>query len=213
MADLGPALIGLIGAGLGSLVTFLIARSNQQAVARTHQVAQADAKRSRLQELIIDAYVSAREGVGWLHQNNVEDSVLDPWRVTYEPQVRESLGQVRQARLALDKAAALAGDGPLAEAADRAAAALLVFENAWVAAREYADKMHNGAAGQRRFAEGGFKREYDRLIDSRAQLTGMRKSLRSQEINGGGLAPSGLLAELRRAAGSGSVSQQIEAPP
>ncbi len=120
--------------------------------------------------------------------------------------VRASIELVRRARQDLDRAAASLGTGSLAEAADNAAAALLVFEHAWVEAREYADKMHNGPQTQRKFAEDGFRREYSKLIDSRGELVGMSGELRSAEIAAGGLAPDGLLARLRRAAAPGPDS-------
>jgi hypothetical protein len=152
-------------------------------------------------QLAADGYVAALEGVSWLHPDNIEDSVLEPWVHSYEPRFRFSIDRLRDARTGLHKAAALSQPGPLREAASEAARLAGVLANAWESAREYADRYHNPSkpGAKNKWFSDAMMKEYSRVEDARRSLTGLEVDRQKDEIDLGMIAESGVLGRLRDA--------------
>lgn len=209
--SIDAAAIAFTGVVIGALVSYLVARSNQRASDQARLEDRWANETTRVRDLVVESYIAAQEGLTYLHGNRLEDSVLDPWRPTWEPKVIAALALVGQARQNLARAAALAGSGDLASIADRTAHELLLFETSWIDGREYAERYHNTKppagrerTGMAQFIDERFTATYAQLRDSRRRLIGLEESI-AKEIELGGLGPEGLLMRLRAEAGKTSL--------
>lgn len=201
------ALVGLAGTLLGAGVGFLGAWMSQRAAERLAVRAEDGRRADQARQLAADGYVAALEGVSWLHPDNIEDSVLEPWVHSYEPRFRFSIDRLRDARAALHKAAALSESGPLRDAASESARLAGVLANAWESAREYADRYHNPSKPESKnewFSDAMMK-EYSRVKESRRSLTGLEVDRQREEIDLGLIAESGSLGRLRDAIGRNGI--------
>lgn len=208
MADLGPALVGLCGAVFGAGTAASVAWLSWKANTRQRRQERHEDREEQLRALAADAYVDAHDGLEWLHPNNVEDSVLDPWRADYGPRNIRSLELVRSASRDMDRLAALAPPGQLSEAAAAAGRALRRYEYSWNECIYHADRMYNQPDKNKAWSTAQFEKHFSDLHDLRAELTGRTATSRRQEVDEGNSTTAGLLADVRRALGRASVGSR-----
>jgi hypothetical protein len=166
----------------------------------TERIAKQRIVEGRLQiarQLAVDAYAVALDAVEWLHDVRVEDSVLEPHSITFDPQYKESIRRLRKARLCLHKVSALTTTDDLSLASADVARQLGVLDDAWDRARTWAKWMHDKPDNQ------GYKKDFMKhmeiLVAARKSLTGTNEMLPSQEIAAGGITDDSLFGRLRSA--------------
>lgn len=195
MSDLGPAVVGLIGAAFGSISTAAVSLGAQALQRRTLSDARRLEDREQWRRIATDAYVEAREGLGQLTPDVLEDSVIENHRARFEPMVQRGLVMIQHARNDLFRVAVLTGEQSISQAAERLAQGLQSYEHSYGRARDWAQiKYKEGASSRLKVTnENIFNKYWTETWVARKILVGNEKWDEPTEPR------TGLVADLRDA--------------
>jgi hypothetical protein len=195
------ALIGLAGVLVGVAGSVWVTRLASATAAQAATAARREERLRTVRELAAEAYVDAVEAVAWLSTMHVEDSVDPKFADPYRPNTDRAVDQLRSARRALNKTAALSADDGLADLASEAARLLGVLDQDWHGCADARVRiLQQDRSAPAAWHHEMFDRHYEGLKDARLRLTGFPEhTLPRDEVRQGSVMRGSVLHSLRQA--------------